>query len=386
MKLMNKLILEAHELFKDCGFDYCICGGYALDMFADKELRPHGDFDIVVFKENKRDVIKFLQENGWLVYGRFMEHDKPITLSLFYIIKDPADSRWDDCVNIWAAKPGGCAEMYPVDGLDGVYSYIIHEPRLANLDFLEFEFDERESGEFILQKSPKITRPLSNAILYKDEVPYLAPELVLFYKTDEFSSAIPYLKIKTKADFRAIMPLLPQESRAWLMDAVDKAYPEGYGWLADLPGFGADCAPEGFELLDQSNIFELKELMENDNMTLDVTGLRKLRGFVDTDGALGFLYRLEGKPIGLAYGCRLAIPDGTKELYLHSVDILPNFRNEKHGGKFFESILDFAQNNGFSKLFLCSSKSLKDVRHIYEGHGGIKECEDEIIFYYPLMG
>jgi len=138
---------------------------------------------------------------------------------------------------------------------------------------------------------------------------------------------------------------------------------------------------EKFELLNQSNIHELKELMENDSMIFDVD---KLKEYIGISGAYGFLYRSENKPIGLAYGCMLAIPNGMKELYLHSIDILPTHQNKGYGTHFLKAILDFAKENGFNKLFLCSSQSLSNARHIYEKCGGIRECDDEIIFSYPF--
>ena len=134
-----------------------------------------------------------------------------------------------------------------------------------------------------------------------------------------------------------------------------------------------------FELLNHSNLHELRELIENDSMVFDTA---KLQDFVETNGAYGFLYRADDKPVGFAYACRLAIPNGQKELYLHSIDILPAYQGKGYGGRFFKSILDFAKENGFTTLFLCSSQSLHNARHIYEKHGGQRACNDEIIFYY----
>ena len=138
---------------------------------------------------------------------------------------------------------------------------------------------------------------------------------------------------------------------------------------------------ENLELLNQLNMHELKELMENDNMVFDIDNLSE---YINTSGAYGWIYRLQNKPIGFAYGCRLAIPDGTKEIYLHSIDILPEYQGKGHGTNFFESILSFARENRFSKLFLCSSQSLPAARRIYEKFGGFRECQDEIIFSYLL--
>lgn len=139
---------------------------------------------------------------------------------------------------------------------------------------------------------------------------------------------------------------------------------------------------ETFELLNKSNIHELKELMENDDMVFDID---KLKEFVSTQNAYGFIYRAEGKPIGFAYGCCLLMPNGLKELYLHSIDILPQYQNKGYGNKFFKSILDFAKENGFYDLFLSSSQSLQGACHMYEKHGGLRACDDEIIFHYPFV-
>jgi len=135
------------------------------------------------------------------------------------------------------------------------------------------------------------------------------------------------------------------------------------------------------ELLNQSNIHELRELMENDDMVFDAA---KLEAYLHISGAYGFIYRVDDKPIGFAYGCRLPIPNGLQELYLHSIDILPDYQGKGHGTKFFEDILSFAKDNGFSKLFLSSSQSLLGARRIYEKCGGVRECDDEIIFSYSM--
>ncbi|MDR2572659.1 MAG: hypothetical protein LBD23_20525 [Oscillospiraceae bacterium] len=232
---MNKLITQAKDFFKTAGIDYAVCGGFAFDMFAGKELRPHGDFDIMVFKEDKQHVVNYMIDSGWTVYGRFMEEGKPATLYLFYKIEDIKHSFWDDCKNLWAIKPGCSMEMYKLDRMkDEVYSYISGRFRLNNLDFIEFEIDEREGDDFILQKKPRVTRSMEKAIIYCDGIPYLAPEVVLFYKSDEFSSKHPFMKPKTENDFKTVMPMLPKESKEWLLGAIDTAYPTGYTWLDGL--------------------------------------------------------------------------------------------------------------------------------------------------------
>ena len=234
---MNKLIQEANEMFKNTGFDYAICGGFGLDMFAGKALRSHGDFDIMVFKEDKHRVVQFLMDAGWTVYGRFMEEGRPVTQHLFFKIEEITEDYWNDCNNMWAIKPGCLPEvLHKLDRLQGeVYTYQSRKWLVEDkLEFIELEFDTREGDDYVVQESPRIIRPLDKAILYCDDIPYLAPEVILFYKSDKFSSEHPQVKIKTESDFKAMMTVLPDESRMWLIKALEIAYPEGNVWIEKL--------------------------------------------------------------------------------------------------------------------------------------------------------
>ena len=234
---MFGVINQVCNLFKAADFEYAICGGFALDMFVGKELRNHGDVDIVVYNEDKHRILKLLADGGWLAFGRFMEEGKPITQQLFYKINDITDNYWDSCKNMWVIRPKHLPNVLErIDRLqEEVYTY---KPRKwlvqEEIEFIELEFDSRENGTFILQEAPKIIREMEKAILYRNNIPYLAPEIVLFYKTDRFSHEHPVIKVKTIGDFNTIMPLLSDESRKWLAEAVKTAYPDGYPWCEAL--------------------------------------------------------------------------------------------------------------------------------------------------------
>ena len=231
---MDKIILQAQELFKDCGFDYAICGGFALDMFAGKQIREHGDFDMCFFKNDRIKTMQFLKDRDWPIFGRFWLQNRPITQYLFYKVEDINDPEWDK-PDFWAVKPGGWAEMFPIERAgNDVYSYYMHEPRLSSFVFIELAFNDREGDDYILLDNPKITLPMSRAILYAEGIPYLAPEIILFFKTDEFSATHPYLKPKMETDFRVIMPLLSSEQKDWLFNAIKTAHGVETPWLDGL--------------------------------------------------------------------------------------------------------------------------------------------------------
>lgn len=48
---------------------------------------------------------------------------------------------------------------------------------------MEFLFNQRDEQFLILSEDNKIKRNLSNAVIKKDEVPLLSPEVVLLYKS-----------------------------------------------------------------------------------------------------------------------------------------------------------------------------------------------------------
>jgi len=236
---MHDSILQAQEIFKDCGFDYAICGGFALDMFADKVIREHGDFDILVFKEDKHRAVQFMIDNGWDVFGRFGENGA-VWQFLFYKVEDINDSFWDDCGGVWAITPGCLPNVLErIDRLQGgkheVYTYKTRKWHVQDeIEFIEIAFDTKKDNDYVTLENPKITRPLNKAILHRDGVPYLAPEIVLCYKSGKGSIESAYAKPRTIADFKAIMPMLSDESKTWLLDAIAAIYPDGYGWLDGL--------------------------------------------------------------------------------------------------------------------------------------------------------
>ena len=65
---MNKLIKDCVNFFNDCGFSYSLCGGYALELFANTHIRPHSDIDIWISDTDKEKSIQYMLNQGWDIY------------------------------------------------------------------------------------------------------------------------------------------------------------------------------------------------------------------------------------------------------------------------------------------------------------------------------
>jgi len=223
---MDKIILQAHELFKDAGFNYAICGGFALEMFAGKNYRGHEDFDITIFDCDKHKALQFLHDKGWKLYARYEDtryaNIRSIGDKCLHLIEDPQNNKWDDCDNAVAVLPGSYATPVFIQRA-GVYALKFDEPKLTKLDFIKIVFNKRQDDSLTAKGT---SLPLDKAVLYADGIPYMAPELVLYLKASEYHWAHPLQKHKTKADFKAILPMLSEGGRQWLVYAIVAEFPD----------------------------------------------------------------------------------------------------------------------------------------------------------------
>jgi hypothetical protein len=105
----------------------------------------------------------------------------------------------------------------------------LHELHAHNSDgqqTVEFLLNDRENGAWIYRRDPTIRRPLSDTIRRDGSLRFLAPEVVLLYK-----SKAP--RATDEEDFHNALPDFSGDARTWLIEAlarVDSAHP----WLEPL--------------------------------------------------------------------------------------------------------------------------------------------------------
>ena len=225
---MNKVIRESHELIKQSGLPYAVCGGFAIDMHLNKITRKHTDFDITIFNENRKDILSFMLDQGWNIFDHVWNDPSNDHLVK---INSPDEERALTRFCVWTVKPGcTLVNIEPKDAENGIYAWKMANTEIANCDFIEICFDERVNDDFICNKELNITRPMDKAILYNDGIPYLAPEVVLYHKSAPVYMAWP----KTILDYYHASHALCDESREWLVNALKATYPDGHEWVERL--------------------------------------------------------------------------------------------------------------------------------------------------------
>jgi hypothetical protein len=97
--------------------------------------------------------------------------------------------------------------------------------------FLDFHLTDMAGGVWRYRRDPQIVRPMEQARQWtRDGLPFLAPELVLLFKSHNTSDQE---RPKDKADFEAALGRLDPERRAWLRWALVATQPD-HPWIAQL--------------------------------------------------------------------------------------------------------------------------------------------------------
>ena len=174
---------------------WAFCGGWAIDLFLDRKTRDHQDVDVALFRQDQLAAQAFLMAAGW---GLEKAHDGRLSRwNVGEFIEPPLHTIW--CKNS-GFRP----------------------------DFFEVLFNEAEGDWFRFRRKPAVTLELAKAVQQtEDGLPFLAPEIVLLYKSNNPDHA------GNAADFEAVLPALERRGVVWLRQALNALDP-GHAWIARL--------------------------------------------------------------------------------------------------------------------------------------------------------
>lgn len=214
---MNQLILETQELMSGMGIPWAVCGGFALELFLGEETRVHSDIDVCVFEPDRERVCRHMLQNGWSVY----EFRGQGLLRSIYPGKASEPGR-----NLMCLREDCDLVTFHPGGDDGTYYHEFHHKGIAELNYLEFLFNTVQDGCFVFPGQNSVRRELSKAVLSREGVPYLAPELALLFKAGRTEQA------NSRSDFQAVFPQLDGGQRQWFLESLGRLYPEGHEWAS----------------------------------------------------------------------------------------------------------------------------------------------------------
>ena len=212
---MNDLLMTTNKFIENSPFSWAVCGGFALDLFLEKDTRIHSDIDICVFEKDREKIFHYMLQNNWLVYEfRGQGKVRPLDVAL-----SSETGRNLMCTN------GECdiVKFYPCED-EHLLWYEFFHTGIKELNYLEFLFNTTDEDYFIFDKSQGIKREYSKAILFNEGIPYLAPEIVLLYKSSRSDNP------EYQYDFEQTYWHMDDEQRMWFSKSLDILYPNGHIW------------------------------------------------------------------------------------------------------------------------------------------------------------
>ncbi|MBA2334683.1 MAG: hypothetical protein H0V90_07080 [Blastocatellia bacterium] len=189
---MFDLPLQIAAVLRDFKPSWFVAGGWAIDLFLEKETRPHQDIEIAVFRKDQVALHDYF--DGWLlrkVVNREMviwHRDEWLTLPIHEV----------HCYNETAQPPQ-----------------------------IEILLNESNETEWLYRRNENVRRSLVEIKLESSAgVNFLCPEIVLLYKSKN-------LRAKDEQDFQAVVKRLDAERKEWLKDAIKVSNSEHH-WLRSL--------------------------------------------------------------------------------------------------------------------------------------------------------
>ncbi len=177
-------LAEIVDLFVGAPFRWWIGGGLALELHVGRSWRGHSDTDLGLLRSDVRDLDAVL--TGWDVHvasaGR---------LTTWNGVSARADRNEN---NLWCRRDP-----------DSPWS-------------LDVTVGDGDEDFWIFRRDPRVRVPWAEAVLTRGDVPYLAPELQLLFKSRD-------LRPKDDVDAREVIPELEPERRDRLADLLAVDHP-----------------------------------------------------------------------------------------------------------------------------------------------------------------
>jgi hypothetical protein len=183
---------QCTDWFSTLTVPWWVAGGWALDLYAGAQSRPHGDLDVGVLRRDARDVLAAL-------------------------------SSWE----VLEVRAGALTRLSPGDEPRTEVNSLWCRPLGASLWVMQLLLDESADDFWVFRRQPDIRLPLRMAIRRNSAgLPYLSPEIQLLYKAKD-------PRARDQADFDHIAPRLDPAARAWLKGELARLDP-GHAWIHEL--------------------------------------------------------------------------------------------------------------------------------------------------------
>ena len=175
---------DVATIFSRADVPWWIAGGYAIELAVGHAFREHEDIDVLLLRRDQLAVQEVLPSWEWWAA------DPPGTLRPW----KRGEILTADVIDIWC-RPGPSGPWQ-----------------------IQVMLDEADGREWVSRRTSRVRRPVDQlGAMSADGVPYLLPEVQLFYK-----AAQP--RPKDEQDFSEALAVMNGQQRQWLGSAIAQAY------------------------------------------------------------------------------------------------------------------------------------------------------------------
>ena len=139
--------------------------------------------------------------------------------------------------NIWCVRSNNKNYKF-TEHEKNMYSVEFNSSEQTELDYIELLFNTRDGEDFLFARNNNIKIKLDKAVIKINDIPCLAPELVLLYKSGIIVADIKSMSSEDiravsdyQLDFENASPKLNKEQLLWLKNSLTAVYPNGHKWL-----------------------------------------------------------------------------------------------------------------------------------------------------------
>jgi len=217
MTLPFTLINDLIQFLKPLKVAWFVSGGWAIDLYLNRATRERGDLDISVPFADCFAALDFFLEKDWQIEGKLRGGFKTL-----HKISD-----YDEQIHYFWSFPKKAKFISEYVDEDGQRRIAYNRKVQHELDYIEVFFDRIEDQSFIYRREPQLKRRIEDAIMERDGVRYLAPEIALLFKSNSLTE-------KNQLDFDVALPSLAAEAKTWLANALLLLYGNSHRWLEQL--------------------------------------------------------------------------------------------------------------------------------------------------------
>ncbi|PZG05054.1 nucleotidyltransferase domain-containing protein [Nonomuraea aridisoli] len=180
-------------LLRELRAPWWVAGGYAIERAVGRAYREHEDIDVALPRRDQLAARRLL--DGW---------DPHVALDGTLRPWEAGETLAAQAHDIWVReRPGGPWRF-------------------------QLMLDETDGGQWVYRRDHRIRRPLAGLTVADDGFRRLAPEVQLLYKAKG-------VRPKDEADFAAVLPVLTDDQRRWLAEALEIEHGT-HPWLSRMSG------------------------------------------------------------------------------------------------------------------------------------------------------